>query len=247
MLTVDFHSHTLFSKCGLHTIVEMLTEAKARGLAALAITDHGPKLEGGPPTTFWDRLENPVDGIRLLKGLECNIVSDDGNIDFPQQMLNCADIILLGLHPHLPAGKTHAHNTALLLRALVKNPFVDIVTHPEDLQYPLDFKTLAEFAGERGLALECNNSKVLNNRVPPERMKEFLDACRRAGCLIAVNSDAHALGEVGLDESVRPLLQEVGFPPGLIVNETAESAFAFVEERRKVKKEWLEKRDKDTK
>jgi putative hydrolase len=240
MLSVDFHSHSLFSRCGLHTIVEMLTEAKERGLAALAITDHGPKLEGGPPTTFWDRLFEPVEGIRLLKGMECNIVSDDGNIDFPQQMLKYADIILLGLHPHLPAGKPPEHNTALLIRALVKNSFVDIVTHPDDVQYPLDFNALAAFAKERGLALECNNSKILNNRVPPERMMEFLGACKRAGCRIAVNSDAHALGEVGLDESVRPLLQVVGFPTDLIVNETAESAFAFVEERKKVKQEFLE-------
>jgi putative hydrolase len=239
MLSVDFHSHSLFSKCGLHTIVEMLTEAKARGLAALAVTDHGPELKGGPPTTFWDRLFDPVQGIRMLKGLECNIIADDGTIDFPQQMLKYADIVLLGLHPHLPAGKPPGHNTALLMRALVKNPFVDIVTHPEGLQYPVDFKTLAVFAREHGLALECNNSKVLNNRVPPERMAEYLDACKRAGCRIAVNSDAHALGEVGLDESVRPLLEMVGFPKNLIVNETVESAFAFLEERRKVKKDFL--------
>jgi putative hydrolase len=244
MLSVDFHSHSLFSKCGLHTIVEMLIEAKARGLEALAITDHGPGLKGGPPTTFWDRLFDPVHGIRLLKGLECNIIADDGTIDFPQQMLKYADIVLLGLHPHLPAGKPREHNTALLMRALVKNPFVDIVTHPEDLQYPLDFKTLAAFAKERGLVLECNNSKVLNHRVPPERMVELLDACKRAGCRVAVDSDAHALGEVGLDESVRPLLETVGFPAELIVNKTAESAFAFVEERRKVKLEWVGKETK---
>ena len=49
MLEVDFHSHTFFSKCGLHSIIEMLTEAKNRGLAALAITDHGPVLLGGTP------------------------------------------------------------------------------------------------------------------------------------------------------------------------------------------------------
>jgi putative hydrolase len=242
MLTVDFHSHTLFSKCGLHTIVEMLTKAKSRGIAGLAITDHGPKLEGGPPTTFWDRLKAPVDGIRLLKGMECNIIADDGAIDFPMQMLQYADIVLLGLHPHLPAGKSSSHNTGLLIRALTKNPFVDIVTHPEDLQYPLDFKALAQFAGERGLALECNNSKILNNRVAPERMIEYLDACKSARCRIAVNSDAHALTEVGLDESVRPLLQVVEYPVDLIVNETAASAFAFVEERRKVKRDFMDRK-----
>ena len=41
MLEVDFHSHSLFSGCGLHTIIEMLTYAKTVGLKALAITDHG--------------------------------------------------------------------------------------------------------------------------------------------------------------------------------------------------------------
>jgi putative hydrolase len=235
MLKVDFHSHTHFSKCGLHSIVEMLTEARNRGLAALAITDHGPVLQGGTPSTFYDRLVDPVDGIRLLKGLECNIAKDNGEIDFPQKFLKYADIILLGLHPHLPAGKPKEQNTALLIRALEKNPFVDIVTHPEDVQYPVDFDKLAQYAKVHGVALECNNSKILNKRVAPELMVDLLDACKRAGCRIAVNSDAHALKEVGCDDSVRPLLMQVGFPEDLIVNRDVKSAFAFIEERRKVK------------
>lgn len=235
MLEVDFHSHTHFSKCGLHTIIEMLTEAKARGLAGLAITDHGRVLEGGTPSTFYDRLVDPVDGIRLLKGLECNIAADDGTIDFPQKFLKYADIILLGLHPHLPANKPKEHNTDLLIRALEKNPFVDIVTHPEDVQYPVDFDRLAAYAKEHGIALECNNSKILNKRVSPELMMELLESCKRIGCGIAVNSDAHALREVGCDESVRPLLSKVGIPEKLIVNRDAKAAFAFVEERRAVK------------
>jgi putative hydrolase len=239
MLEVDFHSHTFFSKCGLHSIIEMLTEAKNRGLAALAITDHGPVLQGGTPSTFYDRLNDPVPGIRLLKGLECNIVSDVGTIDFPQKFLKYADIILLGLHPHLPADKPKSHNTALLIRALEKNPFVDIVTHPEDVQYPVDFDKLALYAKERGIALECNNSKVLNKRVVPELMVELLDSCMRTGCRIAVNSDAHALMEIGRDDSVRPLLAQAGFPEELIVNRNAKSAFAFVEERRAVKLDYL--------
>ena len=239
MLEVDFHSHTLFSKCGLHSVVEMLTEARNRKLAALAITDHGPALQGGTPSTFYERLVDPVQGIRLLKGLECNIAADDGTIDFPQKFLKYTDIILLGLHPHLPAGKPKEHNTALLIRALEKNPFVDIVTHPEDVQYPVDFDTLAGFARSHGVVLECNNSKVQNKRVSQELMMELLDSCKRAGCRIAVNSDAHALGEVGCDEAVRPLLAKKGFPEELIVNRDAKSAFAFLEERREVKRRFI--------
>ncbi len=232
MLSVDFHCHTLFSKCGLHTIVEMLTEAKARGLSALAITDHGPRLESSTPSTFWDRLVAPVAGIRLLKGMECNVVSPDGEIDFPRKFLKFADIVLLGLHPHLPRGVSAAQNTGMLLAALEKNPFVDIVTHPEDVEYPVEFDALAAYAAQHGVALECNNSKILNNRVTAGRMLDLLQACKRAGCLIAVNSDAHAIGEVGCDESVRPLIEQAGIASDLIVNRTAEAALAFVEKRR---------------
>jgi len=239
MLEVDFHSHTHFSKCGLHSIIEMLAEARIRGLAALAITDHGPMLQSGTPSTFFDRLVDPVDGIRLLKGMECNIASEDGAIDFPGKFLKFTDIILLGLHPHLPAGKPKEHNTGLLIRALEKNPFVDIVTHPEDVQYPVDFDVLARYAKSHGVALECNNSKILNKRVSPELMVELLDSCKNIGCRIAVNSDAHALKEVGCDESVRPLLAQVGFPENLIVNKDAKSAFVFLEERRSIKQRFV--------
>jgi len=168
-----------------------------------------------------------VHGIRLLKGLECNIIADDGTIDFPQQMLKYCRHCPSRPSSHLPAGKPREHNTALLMRALVKNPFVDIVTHPEDLQYPLDFKTLAAFAKERASYLNATIPRSSTTRVPPERMVELLDACKRAGLQSRGGFRAHALGEVGLDESVRPLLETVGFPAELIVNKTAESAFAL--------------------
>jgi putative hydrolase len=240
MLKVDFHSHTFFSKCGLHSIIEMLTEAKNRGLVALAITDHGPVLKGSTPSTFYDRLFDPVEGIRLLKGLECNIAGEDGTIDFPIKFLRFVDIVLLGLHPHLPENQTKEHNTGLLIKAIDKNPFVDIITHPEDVQYPVDFITLAKHAKKRGVALECNNSKILNKRVSNELMIELLVACKQVGCRIAIDSDAHAIKEVGLDESVRPLLDNISFPEEFIVNSTVEKAFAFIEERRKIKLGYIE-------
>jgi len=55
VLKVDLHSHSLFSNCGLHTVLEMLTAAKNAGLKALAITDHGTALEGRISSPFFDR------------------------------------------------------------------------------------------------------------------------------------------------------------------------------------------------
>lgn len=104
MLQVDLHSHTLFSRCGLHTILEMLNQARALGLEALAITDHGLTLGGHLNGPFFDRLQDPVPGVKLLKGVECNVLNDGGHIDLPMQWIQHLDVVLVGLHPNLKEG-----------------------------------------------------------------------------------------------------------------------------------------------
>jgi putative hydrolase len=239
MLEVDFHSHTLFSRCGLHSVIEMLAHAKHAGLKGLAITDHGPFLKGGTPSTFFERLGQPITGITMLKGMECNIKNEEGEIDFPMPYLKFADIVLLGLHPGNTPGLSRERYTSLMLRALDKNPFVDIVTHPEDPAFPLDLLMMACYARDHGIALEINNSKALYKRFPPQATAALIEECKKAECRVVINSDAHAIHEIGLDISVLPLLERARFPRELIVNATAEGAFGFVEERRKMKTDFI--------
>ena len=237
MLKVDLHSHSLFSTCGLHTIVEMLTFAKNAGLKALAITDHGTALKGRIPSPFFDRLSSEiVKGIRLLKGMESNVLNDAGEIDFPVKFLRFIDIVLLGLHPNLDSQPKKTDYTDMLLLALKKNPYVDIITHVNDPEYPVNFDHVANAAKHSGIAIEFNNSKVLYKRVPAGSTERLIKACKRAGCRAVINSDAHALHEIGLDDSIRPLIEKASFPKELIVNETTRRAFDFIEERRKVKR-----------
>jgi putative hydrolase len=239
MLEVDFHSHTLFSKCGLHSVIEMLTHAKRAGLKGLAITDHGPMLKGVTPNTFFERLGQPLDGITMLKGMECNIKNETGEIDFPMPYLKFADIVLVGLHPGNAPGLSREHYTSFMLNALEKNPFIDIVTHPEDTAFPLDLPRLADYARDHRMALEINNSKALYKRFPRQGTVALIDACKKASCRVVIDSDAHAVHEIGLDSSVLPLLEQASFPRELIINATAEGAFGFVEERRKMKTEFI--------
>lgn len=236
MLQVDFHTHSSFSLCGLHSFVEMLTRARELDMAALAITDHGPAIGGRVSTTFFDRLIDPVPGIRLLKGMECNLDGDQGCIDLPVHLKPHCDVILLGIHPNTPAGLSAAAYTDMLIRALERNPAVDIVTHPNSSEYSLEFSRLAAAAARLGVALELNNSKTALQRVGNDVTEELLAACRRERCAIAVCSDAHALNEVGNDQAVRPLLQRMSFPEDLIVNRDTESALAWVESRRMLKR-----------
>jgi putative hydrolase len=236
MISVDFHSHSLFSGCGVHTVVEMLTEAKRLGLRGLAITDHGRLVGGRANTVFFERLSDPVPGIRLLKGIEANINGDTGRIDVGQGVLPFLDVILLGLHDNLKTGLGREWYTYALLKALVQNPYIDILSHLNSANYPVDYDAVAEAAVRLDIAVEMNNSKVAYQRVSDDETGCFIEACKKRDCKAAVCSDAHCFQELGQDGAIRALLSKYDYPEALIVNRTAESAFEFVESRKSRKR-----------
>ena len=114
MLEVDLHVHSLFSECGIHTHIELLQHGKMLGLKAIAITDHGKTLKSRIPSPFFDRLKDPVDGIRLLKGMECNVVNDTGVVDLPKDSNSYgADLHCSYFRDyHLSGAKTHQYQTS---------------------------------------------------------------------------------------------------------------------------------------
>lgn len=236
MLAVDLHTHTFFSQCGIHTHVELLERARALGMQGIAITDHGPALQGRFSGPFFDRLRDPVAGVRLLKGMECNLVGEDGSIDLPPQHLRHLDVVLLGLHYNTPTGLGPEAYTARLLAALERNPAVDVLTHLNDPSFPVDFRAVARAALATGAAVELNNSKTALGRAPDPLTRELLRAVREVGCRLVVTSDTHALGELGRDDAVRPLLEEIELPSERLVSRSAEGVFAFLEERRRFKR-----------
>jgi putative hydrolase len=235
MLEVDLHVHSHFSLCGIHSHLEMLQRAKALGMHAIAITDHGPLLGGRINTTEFERLRDPVDGIRLLKGMECNLTDTPGEIDLPHNLLKYMDVVLAGFHQNVPKGRKDSVYTSLLIAAIEKNGCIDIIAHLNDPGYPADMRAVAECARNCGCAIELNNSKTLLGRVDESATREMVAACRDTGCRIAVTSDAHGINELGCDESVAPYLKQCDVPQDLLVTRNAQSAFAFIEERRSTK------------
>lgn len=242
MLCVDLHSHTFFSKCGIHSHIEMLTAARERGLAGLALTDHGPALEGRHPSTLYERMEQPVDGIRHLKGIEANVTGEDGSIDVPPWMIRHLDVVLLGQHLRFDLSSPAADWTGVMVTAMRRNPWVDLISHPTEVSFPMDMATLAAEAKKLGMALELNNSKVARQPDHKDRFLRLLACCRETGCRIAMCSDAHTVNEIGRDLEARPLLEESGLAASQVVNATVESAFAFIAERRAVRQAWLAKK-----
>ena len=232
MFETDLHAHSLFSSCGLHSIVEMLTASKKAGLKAQAITDHGPFLGRKTSSTFFERLDNPVDGIILLKGMECNVIDEDGNIDVIPKFMQWYDVLLLGFHNFEPRDAEPSYYSGIMIKAIRKNPCIDIIVHPNAPHYTMDFNAIAQAAAAEDVAVELNNAKTMLGRSSAEQTESLIRACMDAGCSVAVNTDAHALNEVGNTEVMEKLLKKNGFPEERIVNRSTESALEWLRKRR---------------
>ncbi len=233
MLEIDLHVHSLFSHCGLHTVLELINQARLTGMKGLAITDHGLTMGGRLNDVFFNRFHCPYDDLELLKGIECNILDEKGTIDLPSAFVPFLNVVLLGIHHNTPKGCSREYYTSLLIRAMEKNSCVDIISHPNDTAFPLDYQPVARKASAMGMALELNNSRILYSRSSIEDTISLLQICRQEKCFIAVCSDTHAIHELGQDSSVAPLLKRVDFPEELVVTRDASSTLQFLRTRRK--------------
>ena len=154
------------------------------------------------------------------------------------ELMPYMDVVLLGIHPNTREGLSKKEYTDILIRAMEKNPYIDIITHPNDFVYQLEFKSLARAAAGLGIVFELNNSRTLYNRTTFEITEAMLQACIKEKCSIALCSDAHVIHEIGLDDSIQPVLKKMNFPEELIVNSNAEKGFAFIEKRREIKRKF---------
>lgn len=237
LLKVDLHAHSIFSQCGVHTVVEMLTHAKKLGLKALAITDHGTALKDCRLNSpFFLRLTNPVPGIKLLKGAELNVINDKGETDCPKRYLPFMDIVLLGLHHNLEKDMGETKYTSMLINAINKNDYIDVITHPNNPDYPVDVEKLVKICTEKSIAIEINNSKYQQGKISEESMFNLLLLCKNHSCQIVVNSDAHVLSEIGNVKSVMSLIKKMKFPFELFINRDLKTTLSFIEKRRINKK-----------
>ena len=198
----NLHTHTTYSD-GRHSLEEMAAAAQARGLEYLAITDHSPTVavvQGLDADALReqmaaiDRLNDDLDDLRVLKGIEVDIL-EDGSLDLPDAVLADLDLCLCALHTALDLDEDT--QTERVLRAL-DNPHVHVLAHPtgrrinERPPIEIDLGRVMEAALDRGCVLELN--------AQPERLDLSDVHCRRAkelGLPLVIGADAHAAD--GLD------------------------------------------------
>ena len=219
----DLHTHTLASGHAYSTLKENIEAAREQGLEALGISDHAPAMPGTCHHfhfTNYRVIEKSLMGIRIVKGIEANIMDYEGTIDVKERIAKRLEYIIASLHsPCIPYG-TVEQNTGALIGAMA-HPLVKIIGHPDDDRYPLDYDELAVAAKQRGVFLEVNNSSFspLSARQNGEKnVRIMLEACRRAEVPVILGSDAHIWYDVGRMDKCIAILRDMDFPPELVLN-----------------------------
>lgn len=198
----DLHAHTNATD-GRDSLRDMALEARKRGLDYLAITDHarGPGVAHGLDAERLarqideiDRLNETLDGIVLLKGIEVDIL-EDGSLDLPDGVLARLDLVVGAVHGHFDLSR--AAQTERVLRAM-DHPYFSILAHPsgrllgERDACDIDLARVIEHARARGCHLELN--------AQPQRLDLADVWCRHAaeaGVLVSIDSDAHRREDLG--------------------------------------------------
>jgi putative hydrolase len=204
----------------------MAEAARDLGLSWIALTDHSPRLTVARGLTA-ERLETQLRVIyrlneqlapfRILTGIEVDIL-DDGSLDQRDDLLGRLDVVVASVHSKLRMDEKPM--TERMITA-VRNPLVDVLGHctgrilvgrtrPES-----EFDAQAVFTAcrDHGTAVEINCRPERQD--PPDPLL-FLAA--ELGCLFAIDTDAHAPGQLDWIGSGCRRAEEAGLGPERIIN-----------------------------
>ncbi|HET9134812.1 MAG TPA: DNA polymerase/3'-5' exonuclease PolX [Gemmatimonadales bacterium] len=232
------HCHTTYSD-GTNSVADLARACQAAGYGWVGITDHSRAAAYAGGLTVddlrrqWDEIDAfnaGHEGIRVLKGIESDILAD-GALDYPDDVLAGFDFIIGSVHSRFNLGE--AEMTARFLRA-IENPYLTMLGHPTGrllLQreaYAVDLDAVFEAAGRAGVAIEIN--------ADPHRLDldwRVLRRARSAGVMISIGADAHAIpGLANVDFGVA-IARKGGLGPEAILNaRDAEGFLAFARARR---------------
>jgi DNA polymerase (family 10) len=198
----NVHAHSKWSD-GIHTLEEMALAARAMGLTYYTVTEHSQSAgyAGGLSLeqlkAQWeeiDALNERLEGIRLLKGIESDIL-EDGSLDYPDSVLAQLDVVIGSIHQRYSQDEDAM--TKRVLRAF-DNPHLHIWGHPSGRLLlkrdpaPMRMEEILDKAAKKKIVIEVNGS--------PERLdltSQYVRMAVERGLKLTVSTDAHSMRELG--------------------------------------------------
>ncbi|MFF8787911.1 PHP domain-containing protein [Streptomyces sp. NPDC015125] len=221
----DCHLHSDWSDGG-SPVETMARTARDLGHAWCVLTDHSPRLTVARGLTA-ERLRQQLSLVaevnqrlapfRLLTGIECDIL-DDGTLDQEPELLDRLDVVVASVHSKLRMDK--APMTRRLLAA-VRNPLVDVLGHCTGRQITGKLRPESQFDAGEVFAACAEHRTAVEINCRPDRFdppRRLLRQALAAGTLFAIDSDAHAPGQLDWQIYGCARAEECGVPADRVVN-----------------------------
>ena len=219
----DLHMHTVWSD-GAESIREMAEACRNLGYSHMVITDHSRYLRvanGLTPERLREQIREvreadaELDGITILCGTEMDILPD-ATLDFDDELMSELDFVIASIHSNFSQPQEKIMER---LHAAISNPHVDMIAHPTGRiigrrdGYSTDVAQLIDWAAEYGKILELNA-----NPYRLDLAEEWLAMAADKGVPIAINTDAHSVGQLAYMETGVRYAQRAWLHRDLIVN-----------------------------
>jgi putative hydrolase len=228
----DLHTHSDWSDGG-SPIEEMATAARVIGHGYIALTDHSPRLTVAngldskrlrEQLRVVSELNDRLAPFRILTGIEVDIL-DDGSLDQDPGLLDELDVVVASVHSKL---RMEPSEMTRRMVAAVANPRVDVLGHctgrivrgggkrAEGRTRPesrFDPEAVFGACREHGVAVEINSR--VDRLDPPKRL---LRLAFETGCVFAIDSDAHAPGQLDWQPNGCERAVACGVPAERVVN-----------------------------
>ena len=213
-MTFDYHTHTTFSH-GKGSIEDNVKEAAAKGLKAIAISDHGPgHLTYGVKRKNFavmrqeiERLKPLYPGLDIYLSVEANIVSNGNHLDVSEEEKGWFDFVIAGYHYGITKGYCVGNwldnrglapgsigrsllvkNTDMTVKALYENDLC-ILTHPGD-KGRFDIKEIAKACAATDTWMEIS---TWHDHLTTEEIR----IAATEDVKFIISSDAHSPNRVG--------------------------------------------------
>jgi histidinol phosphatase-like PHP family hydrolase len=219
----DFQMHSEWSD-GSCTLAELANACQERGYVYAAISDHshGLKIAGGMSMHEAREQRDAIraineqtgDRFRFLQGIEANIGAD-GMLDLSADEAATFELVLAAPHSKLRKTEDQTHR----LVTAIEQPRVHILAHPRGritgsrAGVVADWPTVFAAAAAHGVAVEIDGD-------PARQDLDYSLAAQAlaAGCLFALDSDAHTAGQLAYAETAIAQARLAAIPPDRIVN-----------------------------
>ncbi|MEU7179372.1 MULTISPECIES: PHP domain-containing protein [Streptomyces] len=221
----DCHLHSNWSDGG-SPVEAMARAARDLGHRWCVLTDHSPRLTIAHGLTA-DRLREQLTLVaavnerlapfRLLTGIECDIL-DDGRLDQEPELLAELDVVVASVHSKL---RMDAAAMTRRLVAAVGNPLVDVLGHCTGRQLTGTLRSPSQFDAGAVFAACAAYDTAVEINCRPDRLdppRPLLRQALAAGTLFAIDSDAHAPGQLDWQIYGCARAEECGVPADRIIN-----------------------------